>query len=814
MHSLRRTESESSAVSLGESGSSPDPPNAEAPDGDDPSADIPISSRPYVYEPLEAGSLRLLFLLEADNYDDDLECAILHVPLKDDTEYTALSYVWGTERNTHKIFVGDKYLTIGANLDSALRQLRRTDHLLCLWVDALCINQGDVKERNHQVHQMRCIYESAKNTIVYLGDQTGDNTGFSAWNFLERNSSWALNDDKEKDHERPAILEDQLAFRGDLHDVYHDVLSREWFSRVWVFQEVVVSKDVSIQCGPRRISWDDFCKLAILQNRTHDFYGLSLQQEDLFEAVRRIWQARVAFHVSKGQSSCLPSWYEQVSNLADSTTDILGMLVRARNLKASDPRDKIFALLGISTGFDWEGLDTIDYARTTSYVYTTFAGDLMTTRNDYKLLSYLNSESTIERLNQRIDGWSAERERYLAALERAHTVESQRLLRAQVDNLSSNAVLDARLRQAESDEAFASVLFEECNSQEEHLDYEIHRCAGTQRLKLPSWVPNWQCIHLTTYEPRAIIEAAQLRHNLLLQVENYRTWLSSGVLAIHGRVIGSLGKTISSASLLGKDETTFEDLKNKWQQSSTYQKYRIEAQILTMWAHFLDSTAWTAKDELLRSQVNMISLSPELRRRNDYDVNIVLGNPPGSGYPGLSKTPSFLDFLDLRTWPPTPGSIEAHLVDRARKTAKWSDESHPAMKVVNDRNSIIDQRLIGVYTSIDGDDQHFGDGSGAPDSGTGPQSRNAHPVLLPSSARFSDLVAYFPGAEVPFIIRPRMTCPIMDSSVEEMLTCGSLPFLDCTELYTECELIGECWINNLDTIIREDKKPDHVFGIV
>jgi len=94
------------------------------------------------------------------------------------------------------------------------------------------------------------IFLSARETIVYLGDADGGNTGLSAWNFLESRSTWALNDYGHIDFDRPATMREALDFKGDISDVEIDVLPRPWFRRVWVFQEVVVSREVSVQCSP------------------------------------------------------------------------------------------------------------------------------------------------------------------------------------------------------------------------------------------------------------------------------------------------------------------------------------------------------------------------------------------------------------------------------------------------------------------------------------------------------------------------------------------------------------------------------------
>jgi len=110
-----------------------------------------------------------------------------------------------------------KELRVGSNLHSALRHLRSKTADVVVWADGLCINQRDVRERNHQVHHMRAIYERANETVVYLGDE-GGNTCLSAWNFLEREAAG------EGEKEGDVLME----FRGDLGDVEIDVLNRPW----------------------------------------------------------------------------------------------------------------------------------------------------------------------------------------------------------------------------------------------------------------------------------------------------------------------------------------------------------------------------------------------------------------------------------------------------------------------------------------------------------------------------------------------------------------------------------------------------------
>lgn len=203
---------------------------------------------------------------------EELHCDLVEYRLSEETSYfpdnppdhgyITLSYVWGDLPSSRSIYIGEFQMDVGANLYSALQHLRRKDRTVYIWADAICINQKDSEERNHQVQKMRQIYSSAEETIIYLGDLDGGNTTITAWNYLERHSAWGMNENLDVDETRPITLNALKNWRGDLEDVEIDVLRRAWFRRVWVFPEVVVSRKLSIQCGNRRIDWDDFCKFC------------------------------------------------------------------------------------------------------------------------------------------------------------------------------------------------------------------------------------------------------------------------------------------------------------------------------------------------------------------------------------------------------------------------------------------------------------------------------------------------------------------------------------------------------------------------
>lgn len=124
----------------------------------------------YQYAPLQSGrQIRIMHLEPALNFDDDIHCS-LHPTTLGTSSYEALSYVWGAGTRKGRILFGDKYLEITDNLDVALRYIRTKQKPRMLWVDAICINQNDVLERNNQVQLMGQIYEGSLHGLIWLGE--------------------------------------------------------------------------------------------------------------------------------------------------------------------------------------------------------------------------------------------------------------------------------------------------------------------------------------------------------------------------------------------------------------------------------------------------------------------------------------------------------------------------------------------------------------------------------------------------------------------------------------------------------------------
>jgi len=252
------------------------------------SASIPTSPQKYPYRPLvEPDSFRLLLI--QPGAEDEIHCNLIHTTLYDCRlelfdHYTALSYVWGDLTNPKLIWVDSIAVSVTSNLHAALCDLRDESRALRLWVDALCIDQSDLGEKGIQVAMMGNIYAAADRTVIHLGHL--DNANTSVLKDLEL-------------YFRQLVVQDQDSTQLEsLHEqAMKSILSAPWFRRVWILQELVLSKEPLVQYGRYRVSWDEFCRFlgpAKKQGPTTEMstYQLVTEMRDL----------RERFHRNKGEN--------------------------------------------------------------------------------------------------------------------------------------------------------------------------------------------------------------------------------------------------------------------------------------------------------------------------------------------------------------------------------------------------------------------------------------------------------------------------------------------------------------------------------
>jgi Heterokaryon incompatibility protein (HET) len=137
----------------------------------------PSIVQPYRYRKLnyELGQEIRLFVLQFDLYEEPLRCKILHSNLDDNPTFEAVSYTWAnqngvTSMSKYIVCQNGTRITISASCDAVLRRIRAKGSARTLWTDMICIDQNNIKERNHQVGIMDIVYTKAKTVIIDLGE--------------------------------------------------------------------------------------------------------------------------------------------------------------------------------------------------------------------------------------------------------------------------------------------------------------------------------------------------------------------------------------------------------------------------------------------------------------------------------------------------------------------------------------------------------------------------------------------------------------------------------------------------------------------
>ncbi|KAK2023484.1 HET-domain-containing protein [Colletotrichum zoysiae] len=187
--------------------------------------------------------------------------------------YEGLSYVWapsGGEEDAHVVLepptapatgAASAGLSIRPNLAAALRQLRYLDTPRRMWIDALCINQADLEERNEQVYIMCDIYRRASHVVVWLG--AGGDDSALAVAALRHLGEQAIYTERGAWRTNPPGCSNPELARASVALPYDDrtwagvarLLRRPWFERLWVWQEVRLADERSFMlCGPDSIS--------------------------------------------------------------------------------------------------------------------------------------------------------------------------------------------------------------------------------------------------------------------------------------------------------------------------------------------------------------------------------------------------------------------------------------------------------------------------------------------------------------------------------------------------------------------------------
>lgn len=208
----------------------------------------------FRYEPLQPRHIRVLELESSTHPLGIISCRCIHVPLDDRSQkYIAVSYTWGFEQKPCRLLVNGRLLNITQNVHAIFQSKIMAEPSTLIWIDAICINQGDLDEKALQVRFMGEVFSNAERTRVWLGPSSQD-SGL-AISFIETLYSIFL-DVEIGNMERTLYYAMKYREAGPEWLALAHLLSRPWFTRTWVIQEVALSTRADIVCGDHSLSWD------------------------------------------------------------------------------------------------------------------------------------------------------------------------------------------------------------------------------------------------------------------------------------------------------------------------------------------------------------------------------------------------------------------------------------------------------------------------------------------------------------------------------------------------------------------------------
>ncbi|KAF2804422.1 HET-domain-containing protein [Mytilinidion resinicola] len=280
----------------------------------------------YHYSPLSSprDSIRLLRLMPHEDETADIQCELFEYSLQNSCKgthpYDALSYVWGDPYEKLPIFIHGHSFHVTVNLRAALSHLRNHSIERILWVDAICIHQENLEEKENQIQAMAKIYGQANRVVVWLGEAADD-------------SDLAFEEIRVAGHKKAT---NSLGSKR-IQQAVLALLQRPWFRRIWILQEVAAARHVLILCGFKKIDGYAFClgvdSLKNIYEARQDLQGLIRSVTYLIrEAIFR------------------PDYL--TGNSGQSSLDIcpLGELIDMYHAHGATKRhDKVYALLGMSS---------------------------------------------------------------------------------------------------------------------------------------------------------------------------------------------------------------------------------------------------------------------------------------------------------------------------------------------------------------------------------------------------------------------------------------------------------------------------------
>ncbi|KAM0512083.1 hypothetical protein ACHAPE_009231 [Trichoderma viride] len=281
----------------------------------------------------------------------------------DHIAYNAVSYEWGNAEAAAQIQINNQAVSIRQNLYDFLEILSQSAYKdEWLFIDAICIDQGNILERNAQVQRMGDIYRQAQVVLVWLGPATSESDAI--FNMCETQIVSAEGD---------ALA--AISWEGGVGDALETIYQRSYWTRLWIIQELLLARSIVFFCGPKLTTWSVFRRLP--RSVKGIFYEGGLTGMDI----------KLGSTPRGRHARSLLSALERRGSKEDQTEQQLyKLVVDFGKAKCLDNRDRVFGLLGLAgqNSTERQSLDVLaDYSAEPSELFVRLLSNMPRELNIY-----------------------------------------------------------------------------------------------------------------------------------------------------------------------------------------------------------------------------------------------------------------------------------------------------------------------------------------------------------------------------------------------------------------------------------------------
>lgn len=324
----------------------------------------------YQYPPLPANNHTRVCTIYPGRFNDDLIISFDTVTLQADGSFNfealsfradglagfeALSYTWDKNKSSQPIFVEEQdgpIIVVMQSLTNALLHLRYPNKPRLMWVDELCIDQSNDVEKSIQVAMMGSIYRAATSVIAWLGpEKDSSNRAINTLSWIGSQvsvdySRWIVNPSEECTDDSFRNMDANIPLRPEDTEAIYHLVSRRWFERLWIRQEVLVYESrAMVQCGFYTIAWSSLRKALLC---------LYMKRRPRYPFEDRLYDRLISLRGLVGQPSTVPLGFIRV---------VFGQS------KCTDHRDRVYALLEFLPESDRAIVGMPDYTKDTVEVF-------------------------------------------------------------------------------------------------------------------------------------------------------------------------------------------------------------------------------------------------------------------------------------------------------------------------------------------------------------------------------------------------------------------------------------------------------------